>query len=372
MKTTLILMVVTLWGCASTQDAPKTKTAKTTRPAPAPAAKLEVREGRWEIRGTRLFVRDVGPRDAPVLIVVHGGPGGNHISLRRLEALAPAHRVVLYDQRGTGESDRLDVSPARPKSLEKLTLEQNVEDLEALRERLGREKVSLIGHSWGAALVVFYAAAYPARVDRLIVYSGGPETLELAKRKKAAHRAKLTAEERAMFKQRLEAIQTAVKADAPQEKLDPLFVKLASVMFPSLYCVRPQKAADSAAPSTPKQGGGSGYGEIGRGGFWANQVVGQYVLKFEYASIADGLRKVKAPALLTWGRCEPSPVERLTNLLDYLPDARFVVFKKSGHNAMEEEQELFFGMLRAFLAGKPIPTPSYRSRKELPVDLTGK
>jgi proline iminopeptidase len=359
MKTLSILMTVTLWGCASTQEAPKTKTAETAKPPPAPAAKPEVREGRWEIRGTRLFVRDVGPRDAPVLIVVHGGPGGNHISLRRLEALAPAHRVVLYDQRGTGESDRLDVSPARPKSLEKLTLEQNVEDLEALRERLGREKVSLIGHSWGAALVVFYAAAYPARVDRLIVYSGGPETLELAKRKKAAHRAKLTAEERAMFKQRLEAIQTAVKADAPQEKLDPLFVKLASVMFPSLYCVRPGK-------------GESGYGEIGRGGFWANQVVGQYVDKFQYASIADGLRRVKAPALLTWGRCEPSPVERLTNLLDYLPDARFVVFKKSGHNAMEEEEELFFGMLRAFLAGKPIPTPSYRSRKELPVDLTGK
>jgi proline iminopeptidase len=351
----LSLMVVGLLGCASTQDAPKKKT-KPNKPA---AARPEVREGKWKIRDTRLFVRDVGPGDAPVLIVAHGGPGGNHISQRPLEALAPGHRVVLYDQRGTGESDRLDVSPARPESLERLTLEQNVEDLEALRRRLGRDRVSLIGHSWGAALVVFYAAAYPAHVDKLIVYSGGPETLELANRKKAAHRAKLTAEERATLKERLEALEAAAKGGAGQEKLDRLFAELASAMFPSLYCERPQK-------------GKSDYGEIGRGGFWANQVAGQYVPKFKYAAIADKLRQVKAPSLLTWGRCEPSPHERLTNLLDYLPDARFVVFKKSGHNAMEEERELFFQTIGAFLAGRALPTPSYRSKTELPADLTGK
>ena len=323
--------------------------ASTSAPRPKPAVPA-VREGMWAIRGTRLFVRDVGPRDAPVLLVLHGGPGGNHRSLRPLEALAPAYRVVLYDQRGSGASDRLPVSLAAPQSLARLSLEQNIEDIEALRRRLGREKISLIGHSFGAALAVLYAAAHPERVERLVVYSGGPETLDLARRKKAAHNARLTAREKRELGQGMARLGAALKRGAPQDALDRVFTALAGVMFPSLYCKRPASAS----------------AESGRGGFWANQVVGKYVESFDYDTIAAGLRRVRAPTLLTWGRCEPSPLDRLANLLDFLPDARLVIFEKSGHNAMEEQEALFFRVLRAFLAGDPLPIKSYGPRAELP------
>jgi proline iminopeptidase len=326
----------------------------------APTAEVtapQVREGLQAIRGTRLFVRDVGPLDAPILLVLHGGPGGNHNSLRPLEALSPAYRVVLYDQRGAGRSARLPVSPSDPASLAKLTLEQNVEDIEALRRKLGRERVALIGHSWGAALAVFYAAHYPQRVNRLIVYSGGPEDLDLVKRKRKAHNALLTPPEQAQLKQGIQGLGAAVKRGAPQEELDGLFVKLAGVMFPSLYCQRPTGKASA---------------DHGKGGFWANQVVGQYIASFSREALAPRLKQIKAPALLTWGRCEPSPRERLTWMLDHLPDARFVTFERSGHNAMEEQRELFFKLVRAFLAGRTLPMKAHRSRGELPPVASGR
>jgi len=120
-------------------------------------------------------------------------------------------------------------------------------------------------------------------------------------------------------------------------------------MFPSLYCQRPTAAS----------------AEQGRAGFWASQGQNQYSRTFDRAAFAEKLKLVKAPALLTWGRCEPSPQERLLYLLDNLPDAQFVIFEKSGHNAMEEEPALFFDTLNAFLDGKPLPAKSFRSRAEV-------
>jgi pimeloyl-ACP methyl ester carboxylesterase len=350
-RLTVMLALGLAAGC--TPPAPRPSTARSpatsspastpppSSPAAVPAPTPGVREGKWQVRGTRLFVRDVGPETAPVLVVVHGGPGGNHLGLRPLEALAPERRVILYDQRGTGESDRLPISTAKPEGLGRLSLEENVADLEAIRARLGRDRIALIGHSWGGALAVFYAAAHPEHVEKLVVYSGGPETPELAAKKQLAHKARLSEEDRDAIVERMGAMKGALGRGAPQEELDRLFVRTAAAMFPSLYCRRP-------APGSAPAG-------AGRGGFWANQAAGAYVDTFAYASIADALKKVDAPALLLWGRCEPSPRERLTNLQGLLRGARFVAFEHSGHNAMEEEGPLFFETLRAFLAGRPLP-----------------
>jgi proline iminopeptidase len=318
--------------------------------APNPPVKVEIREHKVQVRDTSLFVRDVGPLDAPTMVVVHGGPGGNHLGLRALEALAPQFRVVLYDQRGTGESDRFPVSAADQSALTSLSLQENVEDLEALRGLLQVEKITVIGHSWGGALATFYAAAYPAHVERLIVYSGGPEDTALNDAKVAAHEAKLTEEERLQFEEGRATLLEAVTSGAPQDQIDQLFLEVAAVLFPALYCVHP-----SEAPAAE-----------GRAGFWANRGALQYVDTFDRAAFAPSLAAVQAPALLTWGRCEPSPQERLLYLLDNLPNARFVIFEHSGHNAIEEEHDAFLSTVRAFVGDEPLPVPAFESRDQVP------
>lgn len=342
-------LLVLAIGCSTAHEAVREEVQRTN----APPGALRVYEGMWAIRDTNLFVRDVGPEDAPTIVVLHGGPGGNFLNLRPLERLAPQFRVVFYDQRGTGASDRLDVDPQQPDTLAALSLTNNVEDLEALRQRLGKDRVIVMGHSWGGSLAVFYAAAYPEHVEKLIVYSGGPEDAALQDQKNAAQFERFTDDDKSLMKARVGALQEAAERGASQDELDRLFFDVAQVVFPSLSCER-----SSAAPT-----------HEGRAGFWANQGVNDYVTSFDRASFSLKLKAVAAPALLTWGRCEPSPQERLTVLLDHLPNARLVIFENSGHYAMEEEPELFWGTLLAFLNDAPLPARSFRSSAQVQAAL---
>lgn len=286
--------------------------------------------------------------NAPVLIVVHDGPGGNHLNQLPLQKLATDFRIIFYDQRGTGKSERLNVSAKDPNSLELLSLEKNIEDIEELRKSAGRDKISVIGHSNGGALAVFYAAKYPQHVEKLIVYSGGPEDLELAEQKRKTHVSKMSEAEKSVFKQAVSILQERSQQDAHQEELDELFARVVSLMIPTLYCHPPK-----------------GPIEVGRLGFWSNVAVSRYIDTFNRKSFAPSLQQIKAPTLLIWGRCEPAPNERLVYLLDHIPNSQFVIFEHSGHNAMEEESELFFNTLREFMSNRPIEMKVYRNRKEI-------
>jgi pimeloyl-ACP methyl ester carboxylesterase len=100
----------------------------------------------------------------PVLFVLHGGPGFSDTTFLRYYTpeLEKAFTVVYWDQRGTGRSYHASI----PRS--SMTVEQFIADLDELVElvckRLAKQKGVLLGHSWGSALGVLYAARFPARV----------------------------------------------------------------------------------------------------------------------------------------------------------------------------------------------------------------
>jgi pimeloyl-ACP methyl ester carboxylesterase len=104
----------------------------------------------------------------PPLIFLHGGPGLSEMRLfRRFNApLEKSFTVVHWDQRGTGKS----FAPGIPRT--SMTVEQFVADLDALvdavRNVIGHRRVAILGHSWGSALGVLYAARFPAKVAAYI------------------------------------------------------------------------------------------------------------------------------------------------------------------------------------------------------------
>ena len=124
----------------------------------AVSTKVNVGDARLhlEVRGERAT--------APVLVWIHGGPGGAERPLFRILNGDLEHHflVAYYDQRGAGLSFDPDASVAR------LTIAQHVADLdrviEDLRLRYHRRRVLLVGHSWGAALGLIYAHAHPEKV----------------------------------------------------------------------------------------------------------------------------------------------------------------------------------------------------------------
>ncbi len=95
-------------------------------------------------------------------IFLHGGPGSHTQPLHRRFFDPQFYRIVLCDQRGCGRSVPLGCT-------EENTTRHLVEDIEALRERLGFERVMLFGGSWGATLALAYAAAHPQRVAAMVL-----------------------------------------------------------------------------------------------------------------------------------------------------------------------------------------------------------
>jgi proline iminopeptidase len=101
-----------------------------------------------------------------VVIVLHGGPGGDYRSLLGLQALADDYFVVFYDQLGAGLSERV---PA-----EQLTLHSSLADLDLFVDYYGQnDPVSLIGHSWGGMLASAYLGYAPQKVEKAVLAEPG-------------------------------------------------------------------------------------------------------------------------------------------------------------------------------------------------------
>jgi proline iminopeptidase len=109
---------------------------------------------------------------APILIVLHGGPGTSETGLFRHydAALEQAFLVVYWDQRGTGRS-----YVAARRSGAPLTLEALLHDLDDLVDylgaRFGARQVVLLGHSFGTVVAIRYASLYPEKVAALVSIS---------------------------------------------------------------------------------------------------------------------------------------------------------------------------------------------------------
>ena len=124
---------------------------------------------RIKVGGAELYVEIRGPnRSAPLLLWLHGGPGGPERPLfRYFNSGLERHFLVAYlDQRGAGRSFDRAADTTR------LTVSQHLEDLDVviddLRQAYAKEKIYLVGHSWGTVLGLLHAKAHPKTVAALI------------------------------------------------------------------------------------------------------------------------------------------------------------------------------------------------------------
>jgi pimeloyl-ACP methyl ester carboxylesterase len=109
-----------------------------------------------------------GPRD---LVLVHGWVTNLELlwdyppAARAMERLASFARVIHFDKRGTGLSDRVPTD-------ELPTLEQRMDDVRAVMEAAGSTRAVLVGHSEGGPMCALFAATFPDRAEQLVIYGG--------------------------------------------------------------------------------------------------------------------------------------------------------------------------------------------------------
>lgn len=110
----------------------------------------------------RLYVEQSGSASGFPALFLHGGPGSQTRPEHRRYFDPVFYRVVLFDQRGCGRSDPVG-------SVEQNTTWDLIEDIEAIRGKLGVDKWLLFGGSWGSTLALAYAKTHPGRVAGMIL-----------------------------------------------------------------------------------------------------------------------------------------------------------------------------------------------------------
>ncbi|MFP6758705.1 MAG: proline iminopeptidase-family hydrolase [Alphaproteobacteria bacterium] len=108
-------------------------------------------EGRLSVQGGEIWYRVTGSGPGAPLLIIHGGPGFSHDYLLPLEALGRDRPVIFYDQLDCGLSDR----PGDPANWR---LPRFVSEIESIKRDLGLTQFHILGHSWGGAVAIEYAA----------------------------------------------------------------------------------------------------------------------------------------------------------------------------------------------------------------------
>lgn len=137
---------------------------------PASFGEPTPREGYAPVAGAALYYREIG-QGLPI-IVLHGGPSFDHnYLLPDMDRLADAFRLMYYDQRGRGQS----AATGEPATV---SIQSEMDDLDAVRAHLRLEQVALLGHSWGGLLALEYALRHPERVSHLILLNTAPASYD--------------------------------------------------------------------------------------------------------------------------------------------------------------------------------------------------
>ena len=116
-----------------------------------------------EIYGKSIYYEVYGAENKDVLVYLHGGPGASCMDfVNQAKALGGKLKVVIFDQMGVLRSDAIAED-------EDYSMEYQVEMLEEMRRKLGIERWSVLGHSYGGMLAVLYAYTCPDSINKIIL-----------------------------------------------------------------------------------------------------------------------------------------------------------------------------------------------------------
>lgn len=281
---------------------------------------------RAKIRGTELYFDIDGAGlvpdgdkmvERPALFLLHGGPGGDHAGFKGSSAaLRDVAQLVYVDHRGCGRS-----SPGDPADY---TLDNNIDDLEALRDHLGLNRISVLGSSYGGMVALGYALRYPERLANLVLVCTAPSFrfIDDAKNYIAEH----GTPDQVRVCQRL--------WDASFETLDQLreFYELMGPLYSTIY--QPEHF------ETSWKRGIRSFVALNRG-------FGDFLKRFDYT---DRLHEIRCPTLVMGAAHDWICAPKYSQIIaERIPRAHLKIFANSGHMLTGDENAAYLQAVRGFL-----------------------
>ncbi len=295
-----------------------------------------LQEGLVDANGVMIYYLTVG-RGEP-LMIVHGGPGASHdYFLPYLLPLARHNKVIFIDERGSGRSQKLE-DPSG------YTIENMVEDIEAVRRALGLGKINLLGHSYGGALVEAYALKYQANLTHLILASTWSSTKALNE-VFVRMKQNMTPE----LRQRIDDLEVAglfgQGKDYRKNRYTDAYMVAAwgEGYFPYLYQNHPDPNYD------PVDNGKMSW-ELYRE-MWGEH--GEFIIDGNLKSVeyTDRLATIKVPTLILVGDHDESDPSMSQVMHEKIAGSKLVIFPKSGHMTFVDQPGMFITAVDEFLRG---------------------
>lgn len=279
----------------------------------------------FDIEGLGLQLE--GPRqvERPTAFLVHGGPGIDHTSGKaRYGRLREKMQLVYFDHRGQGRSGRGDAA--------KYTLDENVEDMEALRRHLGLERIVSLGTSYGGMVAMAHAARYPRSVSHLILVATAAHSGFIAAAAKIV-RERGTAEQIAQFEAvRAGRIDTAEKMRRYFEVMGSLYTRSHD---PGLSAAALEQAI--LAPEALNRA-------LGPEGF---------LTRFD---LRPELGKIRAPTLILCGRYDwICPPKFSLEMHELIANSDLRIFEESAHSIAGDEPQKLLDAVAGFLVYRTSP-----------------
>jgi pimeloyl-ACP methyl ester carboxylesterase len=136
------------------------------KPAPHGKAPVVTHHRTSSVDGIKIFYREAGPKDAPVVLLLHGFPTSSHMFRNLIPELADRYHVIAPDYPGYGQSDMPD------RSTFAYTFDRYGELVDGLLDQLGVKRFAMYVMDYGAPVGWRLALKHPERISALIVQNG--------------------------------------------------------------------------------------------------------------------------------------------------------------------------------------------------------
>ncbi|MDE2335560.1 MAG: alpha/beta fold hydrolase [Rhodospirillales bacterium] len=286
------------------------------------------------IRGTTIYVDIEGAglvpdgarmREKPAAFLIHGGPGGDHTGFKpAFSPLADRLQLVYFDHRGQGRSGQGD--PAL------YNLDENVEDMEALRRHLGLGPIVSIGTSYGGMVAMAHAARYPDSVSHLVLIVTAAHGGFIPKAQEWVARHGNAAQQRVCERLWAGDFQTEAQLRDYYDAMGPAYSRRYD---PAVAAITRGRGTVSPVPLNRA---------FGPGGF---------LRSFD---LRPELARITAPTLIMAGRhdwiCPPEFSEEIARLI---PGSDLRIFEHSSHSIRADEPEAMRDAIAGFLVHKRRP-----------------
>lgn len=276
-----------------------------------------------KIRGTELYYDIAGMQFAPVgkdfaerpvLFMLHGGPGGDHLRYKQhsLE-LQEVAQLVFIDHRGCGRSKKTKAA--------EYTLENNIEDIEALRKHLGLDQICILGTSYGGMVAQGYAIRYPKNLQKLILVATAPSYQFITE-------AKHILQEQGT-PQQIKWGERLWKGNFKNSQQVGDFLKA----MENLYSKKSKKTTAKSSTIWSHQALNKGFGD--------------FLRHFDFRK---KLKKITCPTLVLAGKedwiCPPSQAKEIAK---YISRAQLKIFNRCGHSIAIDAHRQYIQLIRKFL-----------------------